>query len=207
MGYTHYWYTPKEFSKKEFTAFSKDVKKILSYCHDKLGIHIANGLGEKKPTVNKDLIRFNGSDKQPIGVWTTEEDIIIPWPSPMASITEVSEKQDGKTEGEWIGGNLVSQRVAPVRDEKAEFASGSYETFSIQRIVEDCYSPNEKGLYFNCCKTAYRPYDLTVTAVLIAMKHHFPETEVKSDGDSKDWLDGKMLCFNLFGYGMDFEIR
>lgn len=210
MGYCHYWRIPKKFPAKKFKEFSADVKKIIDYCHKDLGIHIADGMGEGEPTCNESLIRFNGSSTQPKGVWTTNEQISIPWPSPTASLKEISADPIAeKTEGHWFAGDLVSQRVAPTHPDNPEFADGSYETFSIERQgrVGEYEVPNEKGLFFDCCKTAYRPYDLAVTAVLIALKHHFPKCQVSSDGEDKDWLDGKFLCNNLLGYGMDFELE
>ncbi|MDB5088476.1 MAG: hypothetical protein JWR09_2470 [Mucilaginibacter sp.] len=74
----------------------------------------------------------------------------------------------------------------------------------------DCILPFgpyiERNLFFYSCKTGYRPYDLTLTAVLIALKHHFPVCEVSSDGEEKDWLDGRILCNNILGYGLNTEI-
>lgn len=203
MGYTHYFYTPKTLNKKTFALLAKDVKKIIDYCNNDLGIAI-DGQNEKDVVLTSDLILFNGSQQQPKGVWTTNEQISIPWPSSTASLTEPSHDPIAeKTEGTWFAGDILSQRVAPTYEDNPEFADGSYETFYINRTNKDA----KKGeLYFNCCKTAYRPYDLAVTAVLIALKHHFPKCKVSTDGEEKDWLDGKILCNNILGYGMDFNI-
>jgi hypothetical protein len=79
----------------------------------------------------------------------------------------------------------------------------------IERVVipREWERPDENGRFFSFCKTAYRPYDLIVTAVLIGFKHHFPEAFVTSDGTDKDWLDGKILCNNVLGYGLDFTLN
>jgi hypothetical protein len=210
MGYSQYWYTPKELDKNKFKEFVKDVKKIINYSQNDLGIKLANGISDigSEPIVTSEKIVFNGSDEQPVGAWTTEEELIIPWPSPNASILDHnSDPTAEKTEGNWFAGTLVSQRTAPI-DNLTGLGSGSYETFGIERIIKDKFTleSEEKGLCFNCCKTAYRPYDLIITAVLISLKHYFPECQIHSDGEDKDWLDGKFLCNNLLGYGLDFEI-
>lgn len=206
MGYTHYWYRPKKLgNKKTFKAFLSDVEKIINFSEKEFGIKIANGCGEPdtEPTLTEKLISFNGSDAQPKGMWTTNEDIIIPWPSDTASLYDNNPLPDAdKTDGVWFAGTQVSQRVAPVNN-LTGLGSGSYETVYIPFVLED---ETERGLIFQCCKTAYRPYDLTATAVLVALKHHFPKCKIKSDGKEKDWIDGRHLCHDLFGYGLDFKI-
>ena len=54
----------------------------------------------------------------------------------------------------------------------------SHETFFI--------APNESE--WNFCKTAYKPYDLLVCAILI-LAHDRLGYEVSSDGDFEDWED------------------
>jgi len=58
---------------------------------------------------------------------------------------------------------------------------------------------------FDFCKTAYKPYDLPVTAVLSLYKHYFPNvTSISSDGDASDWLRG--VAFVEAACGLDVEI-
>ena len=68
--------------------------------------------------------------------------------------------------------------------------------------------PESIGKVFSCCKTAYKPYDLAVTAVLVAAVHHFGKDAfiVSSDGDMEHWFEGVALCQALFGYGADFTL-
>jgi hypothetical protein len=68
----------------------------------------------------------------------------------------------------------------------------AHETFYFERVIdkEDHYrrdDPPEDDLWFECCKTARKPYDLFVCANLIAIKYHFPETKISSDGGYADW--------------------
>lgn len=208
MGYTHYWYRKKEISTSKMEEIVKDVRIVVDYCQNDLGIILANGYAEagSKPELSiEEGINFNGSDEQPIGVWTTSEQIFHPWPSPTAGLTEeTSDPLAKKTNGSWFAGDLVEQRVAPI-DNKTGFGSGSYETFSLERILPERGKNDENELIFDCCKTAFRPYDLVVTACLIIAKKHLGnKIIIKSDGEDKDWIDAKILCNNLLGYGMDF---
>ncbi|MCC6574406.1 MAG: hypothetical protein IT462_11505 [Planctomycetes bacterium] len=72
-----------------------------------------------------------------------------------------------------------------------------YETFRVDRIIKDIKP--FRGKYMEFCKTAQRPYDLLVCAVLIALKHHFPEVDVTSDGGASDWSAGLGLYEDVFG--------
>jgi len=76
-----------------------------------------------------------------------------------------------------------------------------HETFYFEREFEpeSWQTPDENGRYFSFCKTARKPYDLLVTAVLIRVKHHFPEIIVYSDGESRDWIEGLILVAEVFG--------
>lgn len=48
---------------------------------------------------------------------------------------------------------------------------------------------NNKPTDFACCKTAKKPYDKLVQAVLIISCHYNPNFEFSSDGDFTDWKD------------------
>jgi len=80
MGYTHYWYTPRKLDPVRFQRLVNDCTKIVNYSTASLGITLANAFGDPDtlPELNTDSIAFNGSDKQPIGVWTTDEEVSIP---------------------------------------------------------------------------------------------------------------------------------
>lgn len=211
MGYTHYWYRLLAMDEQKFEKFAKDCSKIVDYCINDLEIAIdgCSKYGEKAHFSNKE-VWFNGSDNQEPGKWTTPESISIPWPSDKASLLEESKSSlANKTSGNWYAGTLLRQRTAPINNLTGK-GEGSYETFAIERDISGRNFLQEdretKGLFFECCKTAYRPYDLTVTACLIALKHHFPECTISSDGGDKDWLDGQFLCNNILGYGLDFKL-
>lgn len=53
---------------------------------------------------------------------------------------------------------------------------------------------------FGFCKTAHKPYDAVVTAILIRAKVHYGDSlQVDSDGNWNDWQAGAELCQHLWG--------
>jgi len=206
MGYTHYWYRPEQLDTNKFESFKNDCKKIFNHCSNVMGIALGDGGGDNSPVIEKDFISFNGHNQQPIGIWTTSESLSLVWPSDIASLEDMkADPTADKRDGMWFAGDTVSQRVAPI-DNSTGYGSGSYETCSFELNIERS-EHQEEPLIFDCCKTSYRPYDLTVTAVLIAFKYHFfSQVRIKTDGQEKDWMDGRILCNNLLGYGLDLEI-
>jgi len=69
------------------------------------------------------------------------------------------------------------------------------------------YENQDDPLVFGFCKTAMKPYDKYVVAVLILAKYHFaPEDfKISSDGNASDWEAGKNIVNKLFGYGCSFD--
>lgn len=64
------------------------------------------------------------------------------------------------------------------------FGDDAHETFSVL--------PTDTG--FNFCKTARKPYDVVVVAVLIALFRTCGDAvKISSDGDHADWAEGSYL--------------
>lgn len=85
----------------------------------------------------------------------------------------------------------------------------SYETFYFPRVLEplEWERPDEQGLYFCFCKTAFRPYDLAVTAFLVIADHYLgDQIVISSDGEQQHWFDAMLLCAEHFGYGLSFRL-
>lgn len=206
MGYTHYWARPEQLNKEIFVKFAEDCKKIIQ-ASEEMGINIAGGNGDGAPLIANDIVMFNGSCFQQIGTWTTSEHVSLAWPSDEAGINDpLPDPIADKTKGNWYAGTLVTQRVAPINNKTGK-GSGDYETFAIEAYEEQPEYNKDKALVFNFTKTSYRPYDLTVTACLIAFKYHFgPQVKVSTDGAEKDWMDGRILCNNILGYGLELDI-
>lgn len=66
-----------------------------------------------------------------------------------------------------------------------------YETFYFSIVGTD----------FSFTKTARRPYDIVVQAVLIIIKHHSNEINVSSDGEFEEWTGAVNLVNGVLGYG------
>lgn len=66
-----------------------------------------------------------------------------------------------------------------------------HETFMLERIPSGG---------FNFCKTARKPYDLAVQAVLLIAKHHDPDFSFSSDGGNDEWRVARDFVKELFGY-------
>ena len=80
-----------------------------------------------------------------------------------------------------------------------------HETFVLERyVIFDEYDDPSKGA-FNFCKTAQKPYDKFVTAMLIAVNVLAPDAlKITSDGWEDEWVEGCELLnktVNIFKYG------
>jgi hypothetical protein len=73
-----------------------------------------------------------------------------------------------------------------------------HESFVIQRDNSK-EREDEKGLIFEFCKSARKPYDLMVKISMLRLKHHFPKTEISCDGDASDWKQARTIYKKAFG--------
>ena len=172
MGYTHYWYRQKEITPDTYAKIVADFKRLLTPMAN-LGVHLAGGLGEGGPVISEDEVRFNGP--QNCG-HAHRGDTGIAWPADAAG--SIAGAHDNVKAGNWFGGALLSKRSCD--------GDCSHETFHFPMILPSASwresEPN--GLYFDCCKTAFKPYDLAVTAFLVIAKHCLgSDLIVRSDGE------------------------
>ena len=110
-----------------------------------------------------------------------------------------------------LGDGCGNRGSKPVIDGKIWFngiEENSHETFclfdklaDLENENENSYvSRNEKGYVFTFCKTAYKPYDVVVTACLIALRYYMGnDVRVNSDGEKKDWFAGLRLAKDALG--------
>ncbi|MDE2026908.1 MAG: hypothetical protein KGJ11_00025 [Candidatus Omnitrophica bacterium] len=175
-------------------------------------IDLAGGNGFNEPILSFDEITFNGRTK----CGHEEHDLGITWPSENAGGVAVP-YQENAADGSWFAGATLQKRMCD--------GDCSHETFYFPRIQpSDSYTidkisyidkdgnpvyndPAIVGLYFDFCKTAFKPYDLAVITILIIAKRHLKDfIFVSSDGQDSHWFDGKMFCQVSLGYGLDFFI-
>lgn len=60
MGYSHYYYIPKEFDREKFKTLSEELRTVSDILPD---ISLGDGHGEGTPIFSEDEIIFNGSTK------------------------------------------------------------------------------------------------------------------------------------------------
>jgi hypothetical protein len=195
MGYTHYWYRQKEISPEVYSSIVQDFRCLLPML-ERWGIRLAGGLGEGEPHIDEEAVWFNGL--RDCG-HRSDRDFFIAWPAEDAR--GIAAPDEDVKVGTWFAGNLLSKRACD--------GDCSHETFHFPRVLRppSWQKPKENGLYFNFCKTAFKPYDLAVTAFLVVAKHHLgSRIIVRSDGDDCHWQDAKWLCQLELGYGLDFRL-
>lgn len=193
MGYTHYWYRRKTIRPQEYAAIISDFKKIIPVLAEKYDIRLAGPDGYGDPIINDNEVSFNG----PVNCGHPENhELTIPWPSKDAGGVMI-----GGIVGDWFAGSVINTRMCN--------GDCSYETFYFPRkyLPLEWEKPNSAGFYFQFCKTAFRPYDLAVTAFLLIAKHHLQNRiKVSSDGEDAHWFDAKLICQMELGYGMDYVL-
>ena len=194
MGYTHYWDRQVSIPPKTYGKIAHDFRQLLPTLEE-WGIQLAGGLGEGEPQIDETDVCFNGN--MHCG-HQKDTEVTIPWPSDGARGVAIA-GEDVKA-GQWVAGTLLEKRTCN--------GDCSYETFHFPRVYKPgAWQELREGLYFNCCKTAFRPYDLAVTAFLVVAKHHLGKRLlVHSDGEVPQWQDAMLLCELELGYGLGFKL-
>ena len=127
---------------------------------------------------------------------------------------------DSDVLGTWFAGLKLKHRSCggdcshetfclPLEIEKGNWQKPIGEISHYDQYGKPVYNDTkEVGLYFEFCKTAYKPYDLAVIICLIIAKHHLKEEIiVSSDGTLDNWRDGMLICQKILGYGLDFTLK
>ena len=222
MGYTHYYYTAPTFDKDSFQQVAADFKKMVMPLKH-LGVVLADGNGKDCPTISPTEICFNG--KRDCG--HEERELGITWPSRSASgivKNGVDTILLDITKSRWFGGAslearacggdcshealLLEQKHEPhVSGDYTEEPEGEYRRWTDASGRRRRTPDNIVGKYFECTKTAYKPYDLAVNVCLVIAKHHLKDgITVGSDGTIENWQEGMQLCQHFLGYGTDFAL-
>ena len=190
MGYTHYWRTkPGALDLNTFLQFERDSLLVIRRAQD-LGVFVAGGDGTGEPFVTNNEIVFNGV--KACG-HAENSDVVIPRPSAMASGVGNSSES---VAGVWTAGVTLDARTCD--------GDCHYETCEIVRVPDVRKGEKEA---FEFCKTAYRPYDLVVTAVLLLYAHHFPgKVRLSSDGERVNWIEGQHLVWMACGFTPEIPI-
>lgn len=196
MGFTHYWRREEKVDYNIMKKIVDDFKQLLPEIN-KAGIALACGDGKGDPVIDYNDICFNGATN--CG-HRNNESVVIPYPSEDA----------GGIADNWQEDVIVGASYAGAMLEKRTCNGNcSYEPFSFPKILQpEPWKPLRNGKAFKFCKTAFRPYDIVVTAFLVIAKHYLDDKiEVSSEAKDVHWFDGKMLCQSILGYGLQYQIN
>lgn len=193
MGYTHYWYRQRVIARETYHLIVRDFRSLLPTLGN-WEIHLAGGLGEGEPRIDETEVWFNGNrhcGHPPDG------SIVVAWPAEGGR--GVATPGEDVKAGTWFAGALLSKRRCD--------GDCSHETFHFLRVLQpQAWEEPKDGRYFDFCKTAFKPYDLAVTAFLVIAKHHLRDRLIiRSDGADAHWHDARWLCELELGYGLGFQ--
>lgn len=235
LGYTHYWQRCEKFDKENFEKVVKDFKEVVKYLSPFVPLAGGLGKG-KAVINNKMIwfngVENCGHTDRNLGITWPEDDATgiafvvekyekIPLRTLITVLCGQEEElsvNDSDVSGTWFAGLKLKKRSCggdcshetfslPLKIEKEGWQKPigkiSYYDANGKPVYND---PKEIGLYFNCSKTAYKPYDLAVIICLIIAKHHLNgQILVNSDGTLDNWRDGMLICQKILGYGLDFS--
>jgi len=116
--------------------------------------------------------------------------------------------RDGQGEGEP---NFNEGFFAINGDANAHTPDGrdlAHETFYWEGIPTIQEWRKDEPTYFDFCKTARKPYDAVITAILIRAKKIYGEcVKVSSDGDWSEWQTGRDLYERVFNEVAECPLR
>ena len=74
------------------------------------------------------------------------------------------------------------------------YGEDSHESFVWEKVCPEPQDWVKDGGYFDFCKTNRKPYDVVVTALLLAVRESYGDAvRISSDGGFFDWKDGVRL--------------
>jgi hypothetical protein len=237
VGYTHYWKRVEKFEKEQFEKVVKDFKEIMKHLSPFVPLADGCGEG-KAVINNKRIwfngVRNCGHTDRNLGITWPENDASgiafiteryteIPTETLLTVLCGQKEDlavNDSDVSGTWFAGLKLRQRSCggdcshetfnlPLKLEKGDWRKPIGEISHYDQYGKPVYNDKkEVGLYFEFCKTAYKPYDLAVIICLIIARHHLKEEIiVSSDGTVDQWKDGMLICQKILGYGLDFTLK
>ncbi len=178
MGYEHYWKRPPVLDPEAFAAWSRNVRKVVDAFPRGM---LCGGSGTMEPELTPTMVSFNGFDAR-------EADRV--------AMIDVFQGTFSERFIEWLA-------VLP--------AFGGV-PFIVPQLVEhpryfDWSFADGRGWLGQACKTRQKVYDVAVTAALILLAHHFPDScRVTSDGLLYEWFAGLELAERATGLDLHIPI-
>lgn len=237
MGYTHYWKRAKAFDPRQFEKVVNDFKKVMVYVTPLVPLAGGLGQGKaviNKDRIWFNGVENCGHANRNLGITWPEKDANgiammvkryeeIPARTLVTMLCGQKEQlaaHDSDVSGTWFAGLKLRNRSCggdcshetfslPLKIDKEDWQKPigkiSYYDANGKPVYND---PKEVGLYFQCCKTAYKPYDLAVIICLIIARHHLgKDLLVSSDGELSHWQDGMLICQKILDYGLEFSLQ
>jgi hypothetical protein len=102
--------------------------------------------------------------------------------------------------GDWSGENGTSPQFTEGEFSFNGIDDMSHETFTWKALPTQVEWRKDEPEIFDFCKTAMKPYDAVVTAILIRAKEIYGScVSISSDGNWSEWQDGRELYEAVFG--------
>ena len=102
--------------------------------------------------------------------------------------------------GDWSGENGTQPQFTEGEFSLNGIDDMSHETFTWKALPTQVEWRKNEPEIFDFCKTAMKPYDAVVTAILIRAKEIYGScVSISSDGDWSEWKDGRDLYEAVFG--------
>ena len=180
MGYCHHWQGSFDGDPANFPALRADFEKLILPLAE-VGCLLAGPSGTGLPEFTDDFLAFNGL--RHCGHELVDGPV-VPYPAETASGIDAGPSQ------------LL--RVGFLAYAASRRCDGAccHDSFVLRK---------RPGMGF--VKTAFKPYDLAVTAALLIAKRYWGEKiEIRTDGSEVQWSDAKRLCQVHLGYGTSFRI-
>ena len=185
MGYTHYYYVSSYYKQEAWDALLSDIKKLLE-----LPI----------PLTALESSAFFGKN---LGDLINSEEAGLNQGYYKINKTEISFNGIGELAHEQF---KLYQRMPPeVFERHEEFAKRFSVPSGVGATTADrVRETGVRGMhhpYFECTKTARKPYDIVVQCCLILAKKHLgKEIAVSSDGGEDEWTEAIRIIEKNFGY-------
>ena len=195
MGYTHNFTKNRNLSKNEWKLLCKEVKYILDEYpkYTDKEINLTGCCLGRNPLVNKDFICLNGS-LEVSDLYKTRFKI-----KRFKCLNEWKDRVDEN----WTDYKILHINQIEKLIDKNILIDNRYDTFLICRNTNTFVYRN--GSKFNFCKTARKPYDLIVNAILIMAVELNPNVwTVLSDGFYPEWLEAQELLQKIYNTKQKF---
>ncbi len=237
MGYTHYWKRSRKFNKVQFEKVVTDFKEVMKHLSPFVPLAGGSGEGKPVISntricfngmmncghINRNLGITWPQDNASGIAFAVEKYEEIPTKTLLTVLCGREEElaiNDSDVSGTWFAGLKLLKRSCggdcshetfdlPLEIERSDWQKPIGEISYYDQYGKPVYNDKEEvGLYFEFCKTAYKPYDLAVIICLIIAAHHLTnEIKISSDGTLDQWKDGMLMCQKILGYGLDFTLE